>query len=349
MAKIKIVVSGLGHAAINYHLPCLSRFEDVDLCLCDAWEAPRERAGNMYGIPQERIFTDHHKMLEEFKPDGIYVLMPQYEMTGREPTPYESYVVDVLEHGIPLFVEKPLGVDSIQARRITDVAKQYGVKTTMSGFQNRFNPLLRHAMNLIADQGGLLNSSFSFFKGTIPNNSGEKEIVDYNWLTYGFIHALDLACWVPGDEIAEVTSSKLKHPTNDKYYAFDAFLRFRNNRSSHFMGNAYAGGRLLRFELHGNGISIFITSSKDELPSEGHSCGYDMTALIFRMDPGSICTEPEIVKSGEVSPVKTQYGAAGFWGQSRHFVDCVREHTPTESSFESALKTIEVCDQILNH
>ena len=349
MEKIKVAVTGLGHAANDFHIPCLSKFNDVELYLCDAWEEPLKAGQKLWNVPDSRAFRGQSEMLKTVRPDAVYVLLPQYTHVGRAASPYEGYVNEAIEYGAPIFVEKPLGLNGGQARRIADASKKRRISTTMCGFQQRFNPLMRHALGLIRKRGPLLGCNFCFFKSI--NKDEGYFIVDHNYLTFVLIHGLDLACWVPGGNIVDLASSKHKSPGIRSWSVFDAMLSFDNGITSHFSGNVKAGGRMLRFELHGPGISIFITtvSSNHELAGE-QTNGFEMIALVYCSEldePNDRLHEPEILTSSQVAPVQDHLGLAGFWGQSRHFIDCVKAKLHTDTSFESSVKSIEICDRIL--
>lgn len=338
-------MTGLGHIAHKAHLPCLTRFKDIDLYCCDAWQEPREHAMAEWGIPADHMYSSQTEMIEKVKPDGIYVLIPQYsKFRLNTSSPYEDYVNEVLEAGIPLFVEKPLGVDAVQARRITEKAKSCRVKTTMVGCQRRFHPSLRHAMKLIKENGLLLSANFCFFKGLEADNGDERSIIAHNWLTFDLIHVLDLAVWVPGGNLIGLASAVHKAPDKDSKTCFDALLTFDNNISSHFIGNVRVGGRMLRFELHGSGLSIYISTVAPG--------GHDMTAWIYRIDPNmknghGFLSAPEVVSVRDIAPAPIEQAWAGFWDQACHFIEKAKNGEPTDTSFESALRTIEVCDRII--
>ena len=96
----KLCVVGLGSIANKAHLPCLTRFEDVELYGCDLWEAPREKAIANWNIPRERMFSDLGEMIRKVQPDGIYLLVPQYSKSygaSIADSPYESYANQILE------------------------------------------------------------------------------------------------------------------------------------------------------------------------------------------------------------------------------------------------------------
>lgn len=353
MGRTKVGVIGLGHAANSFHLPCLSRFGDVELVLCDAWAEPLAQACRQWGVPTERAFDDVGRMLASGV-DAVYLLVPQYALHGRQATPYEAYAMQCLQAGKPVFVEKPLGVDRSQAQRLTSAAKRLGVTTTMCGFQRRFNPLLRYALKRVRERGPLLQCSFSFFKGMICRECSEEATHEnYDWLTLDLVHCLDLARWVPGADLVNFVHSKRAYPAEQKVDSeFHAMATFSNGVTSFFSSNVRVGHRILRFELHGVGISVFITSEPNDgtVPEDKGTSHHDMVATIYALDgrdPYASLPKPEIVHAYEVAPEKSQQALAGFYGEDRHFVDCVRERRRTECEFDDACLTIDLCERIV--
>jgi predicted dehydrogenase len=356
MSKLNVGIIGLGHAANSFHLPCLTQFSDVDLYLCDAWDEPLKKTAKNWNIPQEKTFNDIQTLLTKVDLQAVYLLIPQYALHHRSATPYEEYAIRCLKAGKPLFVEKPLGVDTAQARRITATAKECNVNTTMCGFQRRFNPLLRYALKRIYEKGQLLQCSFSFFKGMIrPDRSEESSHDNYDWLTLDLIHCLDLARWVPASEMISFHSTKRAYPHEQKVLSeFHSIATFKNGVTSFFSSNVRVGHRILRFELHGVGISIFITSEPNDgnVPECLGTSHHDMVATIFTsdgMNPYETLPKPEIIHAYQVAPEKTQQGMAGFYDQARHFIDCLKTGKATESSFEDVCLTEELCQRILEN
>ena len=347
MSKTRIAVVGLGHAANDFHLPCLSKFGDVELILCEAWTERLKEGCQRWNIPNKNVYSDLDAMLKEADPDAVYVLLPQYSSTYREtPSPYVEYVLKVLDAKKPVFVEKPIGENAEQARPLIDSAKRNGVKTTMCGFQRRFNPLLRYGIRMVRDRGPILNCGFSFLKGTAKGCPEEKHFITPNWLTLDMIHCLDLMRSVPDGYITDFMSTVGTVPGEEIATAFHALARFSSGTTSFFTSNVRVGARVLCFELHGIGISVFIRS----VPEDGRLTANDgcsansMEAMIYtNNNPDS----PEIVHSCDVALNNSQQAAAGFWDQSRHFVDCVKRGVETDTPFEDALATVELCDRIL--
>jgi predicted dehydrogenase len=115
--KLKVGFIGTGNIARGGHLNHLSRWDDVDLvAFCDINEEAAERAVDSYG---GAAYTSAERMLDEVALDAVYVCLPPFAHTNQE--------MLAAEHGVALFVEKPLCVDLAKAAEIKAVIEKAGV------------------------------------------------------------------------------------------------------------------------------------------------------------------------------------------------------------------------------
>ena len=338
MKKTRIAVVGIGHAARDFHLPCLTQFDDVDVALCDAWPGPLREGMRRWKIPAERAFVKLDEMLEKFNPDGVYVLFPQYSLKGRPPTPYMDVVSAVIDSGKAIFVEKPLAMTYPEAKTIADTAEKAGIVTTQVGFQRRFHPLLRECLTRIRQRGPLLNAMFVFNKGAKKSQADTVDMSKYDELTGDFVHMLDLMRWVPQSELVDFFSTTGRITGEPDLTQWHAIGQFKNGCTSIFTSNKRAGARVLEFKLHGVGISAYVTM---EATGEHYSA---MVATIFTDND---FTDPEVIYDYQVAPNRTSQACVGFWQENRHFVDCVQRGIATDCSFADAAKTNDLCHRIL--
>ena len=91
--------------------------------------------GDDFGISRERRFDDYRQMLQQVKPDGVYVI-------GQPHLMYDIWKW-CLEQKLNLYIEKPLGLTIHQARSLAYLAQNNGCITQVS-HQRRSAPLLRH-------------------------------------------------------------------------------------------------------------------------------------------------------------------------------------------------------------
>ncbi len=85
-------------------------------------------------------FTDHHDMLNQVKPDIAVVCTPHPS--------HAALVIDCLQAGTHVLVEKPLTIEVAQADEIVAAADAAN-RTLAVSFQHRFRPVISHVKRLI--------------------------------------------------------------------------------------------------------------------------------------------------------------------------------------------------------
>lgn len=340
MSRMKVAIVGLGHAANDFHLPCLTKFDDVEIYLCDTWPERLSEGRAKWQIPEERCFSDIDQIMQTVALNATYVLLPQYVWRGRPPSPHQDVVKSVLAYGKPVFVEKPLSMTYAHAQELADAALAAGVTTTQVGYQRRFHPLLTEGLKRVQERGPLLNCSFGFFKGEKAYDP-EVDVIPippYDHLTLDFIHCLDLMRWVPQSEMTEFLSTTGRVGIEPELTQFHALGKFENGCTSIFSSNMRAGARVLDFQLHGIGISVYITMA----PGASHYSS--MKAAIFTDNDYE---NPKIIYDHELAPDCSSQACVGFWQENRHFINCVKSDIRTKADFADAAKTSELCEKVL--
>ncbi|HEY3079589.1 MAG TPA: Gfo/Idh/MocA family oxidoreductase [Chloroflexota bacterium] len=124
---VRVGFIGVGGVA-QVHLRALEAIDGARIvAACDANpEAAQSTARRYDGC---RAFDDHRAMLDEAELDAVYVCLPPGAHTGQE--------IDVAEHGLPLFVEKPVGLDLALVRRTRDVLERQGILSSV-GYNWRY-------------------------------------------------------------------------------------------------------------------------------------------------------------------------------------------------------------------
>src|SRR5437588_5371782 len=133
---LKVAFIGAGSRARSAHYPSVSRLPDVSIeAVAELDAALMTRVAEQYRIPRQ--FSDYRKMLAEVELDAVYVIMG--------PGPVAPIVIDCLNAGKHVFMEKPPGANTAQAEAMLAAAERNGVKT-MVGVQRRFAAVTREAM-----------------------------------------------------------------------------------------------------------------------------------------------------------------------------------------------------------
>lgn len=141
--KVRLAFIGCGGIVRSHLDHGLKDFEDVEFVgWCDlkeeAAEARREQVGG-----QGKIYTDAARMLDEVKPDAVYIMLPPYAHGPSEEL--------VLERNLPFFVEKPVAIDLKTAERIAAAVKEKKLLTAV-GYMNRYRKSVQRVRKLLQEQ-----------------------------------------------------------------------------------------------------------------------------------------------------------------------------------------------------
>jgi len=140
MSKARIGMIGAGVHATNMLYPSLEHLSDLveRVAVCDLVEAKAATAACNYGF--EKTHTDYRRMLEAERLDGVIVCLNARLHPG--------VVIDCLERGVDVLVEKPIAVTVEEARRVEDAARRLK-RIVMVEHQKRYSKAYLRAMDLI--------------------------------------------------------------------------------------------------------------------------------------------------------------------------------------------------------
>lgn len=126
---IRVGIIGCGGIANGKHLPGLKVTPGVEMvAFCDIIEEKAVAAKNQYGTADAAVYTDYKKLLEDKSIDVVHVCTPNRS--------HSFITVDALEAGKHVMCEKPMAINSEEAKKMLDAAKRTGKKLTI-GYQNR--------------------------------------------------------------------------------------------------------------------------------------------------------------------------------------------------------------------
>ncbi len=131
MAEIlKIGIIGCGGIAKGKHMPSLAKVKDVEMvAFCDIILERAEAAKEKYGTADAKVYTDYKELLKDESIDIVHVCTPNRS--------HSFITVDALEAGKHVMCEKPMAINSEEAKKMLDAAKRTGKKLSI-GYQNRF-------------------------------------------------------------------------------------------------------------------------------------------------------------------------------------------------------------------
>lgn len=127
--KVRIGIIGCGGIANGKHMPSLAKVPGAEMvAFCDLIEERAVAAAKKYGTPDAKVYTDYHELLKDPTIEVVHVLTQNRA---------HSYItVDALDAGKHVMCEKPMAINSVEAKKMLDAAKKNGKKLTI-GYQNR--------------------------------------------------------------------------------------------------------------------------------------------------------------------------------------------------------------------
>ena len=139
------------------------------------------------------VFEDEGALIRDDGIDAVAITTPDDTHAG--------LVMECLQHGKPVFCEKPLATTLEDARGIVEAEVESGRKVVQLGFMRRYDPQHLDVKSAI-DSGAIGHPVL--LKGThrnavaLPGTSSESILVN------SAVHDLDAARWLLGQEIEEV-------------------------------------------------------------------------------------------------------------------------------------------------
>ena len=186
----RVGLIGLG-AISNNHIRSLLALENVNLCaLCDIDQSRLLKKKQEYSL-NCNTYTDYQEMIVCENLDAVHILTPHYL--------HASMTVFALEHGVNVFLEKPLGISLLDIERVREAEKNSGKQVCVC-FQNRFNPSTILAKKLAVEDGGVTRAYATIIWSRNASYYA-KDAWRGKWKTEGggvminqAIHTLDLLC-----------------------------------------------------------------------------------------------------------------------------------------------------------
>ncbi|MDE2817738.1 MAG: Gfo/Idh/MocA family oxidoreductase [Chloroflexota bacterium] len=187
---LRVAGIGAGRRA-QAHYRALAQVEGAEVAaICDVDEGRAQEAAAPFGA---ETYSDYRDMLDTEQPDAVYVITP--------PNLHAEQVEYAATQKAAIFVEKPVALSVLDARRIRMAVEQGGVLCCV-GYQHRYGSLASRARELMAGRE-LGMTRIWWYQGVpkVPWNldsaQGGGQIVEQA------THLLDL-CRLFGGEVNEV-------------------------------------------------------------------------------------------------------------------------------------------------
>ncbi len=222
MKKLRIGIVGLGWVSQVFHLPILSKFEDVEIVsLCDRDKSRAEMIGERFGAT--RTYTDYEQMLKTEDLDAVHVCATT--------DAHLPITIASLEAGKHVFVEKPIARRYSEALQMAEKAKECK-KYVMVGMNNRFRPDTQILKSFL--EKGELGKIFYIKSGWLKKLSTTNRWITHKdkagggvLLDLGIV-MLDLALWMMGfPPVTRVSANMYMHKTKSVEDSCVIFLEMK--------------------------------------------------------------------------------------------------------------------------
>lgn len=193
MEKMKVGIIGCGGIANGKHLPAIKAVGNIEIvAVCDIIEERAIKAKEEYGTENTKVFTDYKEVLKIDEIMSIYVLTPNRS--------HSFITVDALKAGKNVMCEKPMAINTEEAQKMLDAAKETGKILTI-GYQNRYRPDSTYIKNACenGDLGEIYyGKAHAIRRRAVPTwgvflneyEQGGGPLIDIG------THALDLTLWM---------------------------------------------------------------------------------------------------------------------------------------------------------
>ncbi len=302
--KFRVGVIGVGAIAKISHLPILSAREDVELVGCMAKHPQSARqAQRRYAIGQA---VDTVEDLIKLDLDCAFVLSPKQE--------HPEQVKKLLEAGIDVFCEKPMGLTLKEAHDMAELAEKTG-RTLKIGFNRRFAPVYQKAKEVYKDQVpdviiAQKNRPASEYRATLENA----------------IHMVDLMRYLSGECVSVEAHSIYTDPCYETLCT--AQLQFENGTVGMLVADRASGQWVETMEIHGHNRSVYVNAP-------------DSIKVVDEKEAHVTTLTPLAMGWAKVED------KLGFADQDAHFFDCLKNGTVPLTSAADAFKTHELMNRIL--
>lgn len=296
----RVAFVGAGGIA-SLHLDHLAEMDDVAVvAVCDVDESTARTAAQPHGAA---TFTDPETLFEEAVFDALFVCVPPFVHGPPE--------LLAAEHGVDLFVEKPLGLTRETASEILDAVRSSGIVTQV-GHMNRYADVTTCALEII--DGRAVAVASGHWLGGVPSSPwwGTKErsggqVVEQS------THIFDILRYFVGD-VGSVSAFGGQQVVTDEIDFEDATvasLRHRNGTVSQVVSTSASPDGGSGLEVVGDGFHLDIDFRN------GHFTGTaDGDPVEYRGDDGAERFRREVrgfidaVQTGDCSQPRSPYADA---------------------------------------
>jgi predicted dehydrogenase/threonine dehydrogenase-like Zn-dependent dehydrogenase len=200
--RIKVGVFGAGHYATAYLLPAIKNHPLLELGgICTGSGITASQVAQRFGF--DAAYGDVESILDGS--DAILVATRHND--------HADYAIKALQRGKPVFIEKPLVINTEQLEQVISAASSAGSVSIMVGFNRRFAPAIAAVKEHFAPVKGPRQILIRVNAGRIPaDHWAHNPDVGGGRLIGEGCHFLDLALYLAGAPVRRVRAMGIPRP-----------------------------------------------------------------------------------------------------------------------------------------
>ena len=310
--EVKVAVVGAGVHSQSHHIPALfehcriSGGKVVLAAICDTDLSRAELAGSSFGFVP--YFASIEEAIQEVHLDGIITVLP--------PAQTFALACQLLQHGIPLLVEKPPGSSLKEAGLLEKLRAEFGVSIMVSLNRRHTDCIKRLGQFARMYPGGHVEVSFL-----------RKRRPEQAFLFDTGLHFLDTLAFLCG-KFSGNEPRLLKHEVNGSS-VFD--FQFENGATARVVINPVAGNRE---------ESYTYTIGKFKAVARFGNSGFPDSS-VFR----SWCDDL-LQEEWRVHETEPDYRSMGTFGETGEFLGVIRGEALPNPSLADVLPLLSILDSL---
>jgi predicted dehydrogenase len=330
MENVRVGIAGLGRFG-KLHAATLAALPGVEIAaVCDPDERQVRLVSDRHGVP--RGYATLEEMLAAGGLDTVFVVTPE-QLHGPQ-------AMAVIEHGLPLFLEKPLAGSAEEGARIVAAAAAADLPLQL-GFVVRFDA--QHTLLRAEIAAGHFGQIVSI---RLKRNCSRAWFPDYGERVHTVyetsIHDIDLALWLVGQPCETVYAVDRNYSGLPFPDACFAMLSFK--------GGAVGIIETSWFIPPGAPANVLTGNWHGTIDAELEIVGTERTARLRLLDSGMAIWRDDITANPEVGLWPEVGGAVGgaLREQDRHFIERVRRRASSAiASADDAVEGLRIAEAIV--
>ena len=313
----KLKVANIGMKFGMCHVEGAMSYGAEIAAICDSNEENLRFAGERYGIPEEKRFTDYNDIVNNDDIDVVTVAIPDQQ--------HVKVSCDLLRAGKNVLCEKPLALTRDDIEEMVKVADEAGSKF-MVGQICRFTPAFEKAKELI--ESGIIGELY-FVESEYAHDYMKlcddwRADPNRHGVIGGGCHAVDLLRWLAGDpqEVFAYGTHKLlpQVPYDD---ATIAIMKFGDNLAGKvFVSTGCKRDYTMRTVIYGTKGTIICDNTSP-------------TMTLFTVDDDQVTKEAQTIEI----EVNNHNAAREF----EVFADAILNNKSVVTDAREGAKTVAVC------